>query len=295
MPGEIAALGSALIWAGTSLLFTAAGKIVSPVATNAFKTVAATLLFAIVLLIRDGLPWDASLERGDVLLLAGSGLLGLSLGDSFLFLGYQILGTRRAMLVTSLHPVVGALGAWVLLDETLGLRAVAGMALALGGVALVIADRMGTLLPADRARLRLGVLLCLLAAVGQAGGALLAKSALARADAFGATQVRVCAGALGLLVFSVLRGETGSWTAGLRQRAVLWRVSVASFFGPFLAIWFMLFALKNASTGVVLTLLAMSPIWLLPLGWIFQGDRPTGREMLGALVAVGGIAVLLVR
>jgi drug/metabolite transporter (DMT)-like permease len=293
--GELAALGSALIWAGTSLLFTAAGRVASPVATNAFKTVAATLLFAAVLWVRDGLPWDATLQGRDVLLLAGSGLLGLSLGDSLLFMGYQILGTRRAMLVTSLHPVVGALGAWALLGEVLGWQACLGMALALAGVGLVIGDRMGSLLPADRAHLRLGVLLCVGAAVGQAGGALLAKAALARADAFGATQVRVFAGALGLLLFSVLRGETGRWTAGLRRREVLWRVSVASVFGPFLAIWFMLFALKNASTGVVLTLLAMSPIWLLPLGWAFQGDRPTRREVAGAFAAVGGIAVLLMR
>ena len=293
--GELAALGSAFLWACTSLLFTTAGRHVSPVATNAFKTVAASLLFAVALWIRDGLPFDATLQPRDIWLLAGSGVLGLTLGDSLLFLGYQILGTRRAMLVTSLYPIFGAVGAWLVLGEGMGLRPVVGMLVALAGVGFVILEKVGAVPPEGRRHFRLGILLCIGAAVGQAGGALLAKSALARADAFGATQIRVLSAALALIVFALLRGHLQQWVRGLSHPPVLWRVSVASFFGPFVAIFFMLYALKNASTGVVLTLLSMSPVFLLPLGAVLQHDRVTWRETVGALVALGGIALLVWR
>ena len=87
----------------------------------------------------------------------------------------------------------------------------------------------------------------------------------------------------------------GGWLRQLSQREVLWRIGVASLFGPFVAVGLMVYGLQNAPTGVVLTLLSLSPVWLLPLGAIFQRDVPSGRETLGACIAVGGVAVLLLR
>jgi drug/metabolite transporter (DMT)-like permease len=291
-PGPAAALGAALIWAFTSILFTAAGRNVVPAATNLFKTAAATLLFALALLIRDGLPWDASLHAREVGLLALSGLAGLALGDSFLFAGYQILGTRRAMLVQSIHPVFGTLLAILFFREWPTVLQFLGIVVVLVAVGLVLGDRAPRR-QLDPARRRKGILLCLFAAVGQATGAMLAKEALLTSDAFGATQIRVAGGALGLVLFALLRGELRGWIRGLAQPAVLWRVSAASVLGPFLAIFLMLYALQNAPAGVTLTLLATAPVWLLPLGAVLQKDTPTRQETFGVVLAVVGIAVLL--
>ena len=293
--GEFAALGAALLWACTSLLFTTTGRWVSPVATNLFKTVAATTLFAAFLLFRHGVPYDPRLSGEQVLMLGLSGILGLTVGDSLLYLGYQILGTRRAMLVQSMHPLLGTLAAWLLFSETLGGRAWLGIALALLGAGIVIADRVGVLPVGERGRVRTGVLLCLGAAAGQAAGALCAKAALVGADPFGATQVRVGVGALALVILALAQRKLTLWTRGLAQPRVLWRLSIASVLGPFLAIWLMLIALQRAPMGIALTLLSMAPLWLLPLGAIFQRDLPSAREIFGALLATAGIAVLLLR
>jgi drug/metabolite transporter (DMT)-like permease len=293
--GELAALSAALLWAVTAVLFTAAGRIAPPLATNLFKTAGATLLFAAGLLWSQGHPFDPTISAQDLLLLATSGLLGLTLGDSLLFLGYQILGSRRAMLVQALNPIFGALGAGWLLDERLGLQAWLGMLIALAGTGLVIADQMGALPANRRAQVGRGVWICLGAGLGQAAGALLGKAALERVEPFAATQVRVAAGALGLLVWAVLRGQLGQWSRLLRLRPVLWRVSVATVLGPFLGIWLMMVALKLAPTGIALTLMSMSTIWLLPLGAALQRDIPSLRESLGAVVAIVGIAILLMR
>jgi len=150
--------------------------------------------------------------------------------------------------------------------------------------------RMRTIDPAKRQR---GLIYCLIAALGQASGAMLAKEALQGADAFGATQIRVLGGALALVAFALIRRELMAWIKGLAQPQVLWRVSAASVLGPFVAVFFMLYALQNAPAGVALTLLATAPVWLLPLGAIFQKDHPSRQEVLGVMVAVAGIAVLL--
>jgi drug/metabolite transporter (DMT)-like permease len=265
---------------------------VVPVATNLFKTAAATLLFAVALFFRDGLPYDPDLDLRQIVLLTLSGIVGLGIGDSFLFAGYQLLGTRRAMLVQSTHPIFGTALAVLIFNELPTLLQLLGITVVLAGVTLVLADghRRRTIDPAHRRR---GVIYCLIAALGQAVGAMMAKEALFEADAFGATQIRVLGGAVGLLAFALIRRELGSWVRGLLQREVLWRVSAASVLGPFIAVFLMLYALQNAPAGVVLTLLATAPVWLLPLGAIFQKDPPSRQETIGVLVAVAGIAVLL--
>jgi len=291
--GELAALSTGFIWACTSILFTTAGRSVSPVATNLFKTSAATVLFALVLLVRDGVLFDASLGLHRVTMLGLSGVFGFALGDSLLFTAYQYIGTRRALLVMGLNPLLGAWWAWVLLGEHLRPADAVGMALALGGTGLVIHTGMRALPREGHGRMWKGVAMGLGAAVGQASGALAAKAVLEGVDTFAATEIRVAAGALSLVIFALVRGVFLEWARGLVVQHVLWRVALASVSGPFVGVWMMIYGLQNAPTGVVLTLLSLSPVWLLPLGSIFQKDVPSPRECLGAVVAVGGVALLL--
>lgn len=291
--GELAALSTGLIWAGTSILFTTAGRSVSPVATNLFKTSLASVLFALVLLARDGVPFDASLGWYRAGMLGLSGLLGFAVGDSLLFTGYQYIGTRRALLVMGLNPLLGVWWAWMLLGETLGPMDFVGMGLALGGTAMVIQAGMRAMPRDGHGRMLRGVAMGLGSAVCQASGALSAKSVLEGVDTFAATEVRVFAGAISLIGYALLRGELLGWIRGLIARKVLWRVVLGSVCGPFVGVWMMIYGLQHAATGIVLTLLSLSPVWLLPLGALLQNDVPSRRETFGALVAVGGVAVLL--
>jgi len=313
--GELAALGAAIIWASTAIVFTSAGRIATPTATNTFKTVAAVFLFGAVLIARDGVPWGRGVAPFDVALLAVSGLFGLSIGDSLLFRGFITLGTRRAMLVFSLNPVIGALGGFLFLGERLSATGIAGMAIALSGIALVVGEKRraapdglthppvpdhGAPPPAEKGFIgrhatAAGVLFSLGGAAGQAIGALLAKPSLARVDTLAATQIRATAGALGLLLFALLGGQLAHWTRLIVRGRILLRLCIASLFGPFLGLFLMVLSIDRAPTGIALTLLSTTPIWLLPLGAWFQKDRPTRREGIGAVIALAGTALLLLR
>lgn len=299
---EAAALAASFIWAFTSIAFTHAGARVSPVGVNATKTCIAALLFAAAVTARFGRPWDPAMAAGDAAILTASGLLGLTAGDSLLFRAFQLLGTRRATLVFSLNPVLGAVGGVLLLGETMSARAWAGMALALGGIALVVLEdrergaRAGEAGHAAAARRRAlhGALLAFGGAAGQAIGALLAREALARTDTLAATMVRVASGGAGLLLLGAAGRRLGTWRRGFGAHG-LWPLMLASsLFGPFLGIFLMFYSLAHSgSTGVTLTLLSMTPLWLLPLGWWVQGDRVTRREAAGAALALGGVWLLV--
>jgi len=309
--GEIAALGAAVIWATTSIVFTSAGRAASPVAVNGFKTLMGTLLFAAALLLRDGCAIGRGISSEDAALLALSGFIGLSIGDSFLFRAFVTLGTRRAMLVFSLNPAIGALGGYLFLGERLGALALAGMAVALGGVALVIGEKRRAapdgLTPATnglepparslvaRHVVLFGVLYAIGAALGQATGALIIKSSLQRVDTLSATGIRMAAGAAGLLLIGGMTGRLRRWTGLLVRGRMMARMLAASVMGPFIGVYLMVVSIDRAPTGIALTLLSTTPIWLLPLGAWFQDDRPSAKEIAGAFIAILGVGLLMLR
>lgn len=292
--GELAALGCALLWATTAILFTAAGRHAPPIATNLFKTVAASLLFLAVGWVWRGTPWPSGMSGSDFGLLVLSGLAGLTLADSCLLLGFQVMGTRMSNLLMSGAPILGALGGWVLLDERLSLAGWGGMLVALTGLGLVVSDR-GQRVGLGGRRLAWGLALGFGAAAGPAAGAILAKPVLERVSTLEVTQVRVATGAVGLLLYGVARRQLGLWRQTLFLPPVLWRLVLASILGPFAGIWLMITALDRIPTGIAMTLIGTSPLWLLPLGAWLQRDPPSSREILGAMVAVTGVAILLLR
>jgi drug/metabolite transporter (DMT)-like permease len=132
--GEAAALTTAVSWAGSSLLFTAASRRQGAAELNLVRLVGATVLLGAAVAVTSG---SFAVPSGQTAALVLSGLIGLSIGDLALFNGMRILGPRRAMLLMSLAPVGTGLLMVPLLGETLGLIGVAGMAVTIGGVGWV--------------------------------------------------------------------------------------------------------------------------------------------------------------
>ena len=106
-----------------------------------------------------------------------SGIIGLVIGDAFLFQAFVWIGPRLSMLMLSLAPVIAALVAWVFLGETLSAAQIIGILLVLFGIAWVVLERNGKQRRENRDYFR-GILFGLGAATGQALGLVLAKNGL---------------------------------------------------------------------------------------------------------------------
>ena len=65
-------------------------------------------------------------------------------------------------------------------------------------------------------------------------------------------------------------------------------------FGPFLGVWMSLVATDNAPVGVAQTLCSLTPLFLVPLAALIYKERISPRAALGAIMAVGGAALLFV-
>ena len=294
--GELAALGTAVCWAAGSNLFAAAGSRMGSVVLNRLRiTVAAGFLAASLLLVR-GSPWPTWATSLQIGLLAASGLIGFVFGDNNYFRSLVILGPGRAALIASLAPVVTAILGVPVLGETLGPRAVLGMALTLGGLAWVVTGRDRLREPHAEGSVVTGVVAGVLGALGQGGGYVISKLALRDGlDPLSATVIRVFAAtAFVWIVALVARRATHTFDALRDRRAAAFMVGGA-FCGPFLGVTLSLVALQYAEAAVAASITAVYPILTLLLSSRFHGEAITPRAVGGALLAVAGVVVLFTR
>jgi drug/metabolite transporter (DMT)-like permease len=95
-----------------------------------------------------------------------------------------------------------------------------------------------------------------------------------------------------LLIFSFL-GWWGRVAAACRDVTALGYSASGAFFGPFVGVSLSLVAVAHTVSGVAATLMAMTPIFVIPIVYLVRGERVGVGGIGGALVAVGGAALLL--
>lgn len=69
----------------------------------------------------------------------------------------------------------------------------------------------------------------------------------------------------------------------------------ASIGGSYLGVWTSVVAADRAPLAVAQTLCALPPVFILPLAGLVYKEHISIRAVLGAAIAVGGVALLFVR
>lgn len=231
-----------------------------------------------------------------------SGLIGFGLGDLALYQAYPILKARLAMvLVHCLAAPMAAAIEWQWLGTVLTHFQIACIILTLAGVATALAPSDHLHIP--RRLLWKGILLGSMAAAGQAIGAVLSRKAYAVAGAEGveidgltAAYQRIWGGVL-------IAGLTYGWVrlqqAGKPREPWLTRMRgnwhwllLNGIAGPALGVGCFQWALATTPTGIVLPIVALTPLAIVPFSRMFEGERPTRRSLFGGAIAVLGVVGL---
>ena len=293
--GELAALGTSVLWTLTYVQFTLAVRVVGPARLNRLRLLVAIVLLLIVhtIVYRTPIPLDAEAARWGWLIL--SGIVGFAISDALLFSALLHLGAHRTSLVMALIPVVSTLLAWGFFGERLTWIQVVAAFVTVVGIALVVSAR-----PAERReggpqrRALAGVLFALGAVGAQSLRYILSKQGMSGGYPELSTNViQILAATIAAWLPAVLSGAWRSTFAHpFTRRAALATVGGATT-GPFLGVPFSLVALARAQVGIASTLMALSPVLLLPFSR-FVLKEPIGvRAVAGTALAVGGVAVLL--
>ncbi len=291
--GGIAALGTACLWALTYLQFTVAVRVIGPSRLNRLRLTVALLALVIAhsIVYRTPIPLDADLLRWGWLLL--SGVIGFAISDALLFRALLHVGAHRTSLVMALIPIVSALLAWRLFGERLTPVQVAGAGITVVGIVAVISDRRRSELHREGA-FAAGILFALGAVVAQSMRYILSVQGMRGGYPVLSTNLMQILAATGAIWIAALVGRTwrGTFAAPFDRRAAFATVG-GSVTGPFLGVTLSLVALARAPVGVASTLMAIVPVLLLPVArWGFR-EAIGPRAVVGTLLAVGGVAMLL--
>ena len=278
-----------MCWSATGLFFAEAARRIGALRVNLLRLPLALGLLSLALA-ATGASFT-SLNRTSALYLAVSGVVGLVIGDLALFEAMRRIGPRLSFLIMSLAPISASLAGLLLLDEQPGRLALLGIAVTLGGVIWVVGERHEGEPRGSHGAV--GVALAMVGAVCQGVGLVLAKVGMAgEVPPLAATWVRMGTATAVIWVLTALTGRVrGLGVADATSRAWLPIVGGA-FFGPFLGVWLSLVAARLTDVGIAATIMATTPVLVIPILMLTERYRPTVRALVGTAVTVAGVALL---
>ena len=292
LAGQAACLSAALLWAIAVSLFRRPIEKYGAPTVNLAKCLVATLLQCITvwaLGLGDTL-WSA--PAGGVALLAASGVVGLTLGDTALFGAVARIGVHRSLLLQTLSPLFAAIIAYLWLGERTTMQQAAGALLILAGIALVVAPRGAGEISKAASGAGWGLLLGLIAAFGQGSGLVLAKVGMGEIHILAASCLRLGAAAIGLALIGLLAGRFGRLRKLSLDRPALGRTLPAIFLGTYLALFLMMAGIAHAPAAVAAVLLATPPVFSLFIEAYVDKQPIRLNGLAGTLLAVAGVALL---
>ncbi len=292
---EIAGLLAALCWAVAGLVFSRIPA--SAGALNLGKNICGTAILLAVIFTRPG-GGSALADLGiePLLWLTASAIVGLVIGDRSYFRSLQILGPRRAMILSTLTPVFAAAVGWFLLAEVLDGVELLAIGVTLAGVMVVIRERSPApkvLAGEGESRPIEGLLHGVNGALCQAVGTALAKLGMEGVTPLEASLVRLSIAAVIGLGIAFLIGRARPWARQLTAPGIPARILFASSIGTFLGIWMSLIAIGALPVAIANTQTATTPIFITVLVALLLRERVSPRAWIGTAVAMGGVALLL--
>jgi len=250
--------------------------------------------------------WPDSLHRTTFAWLFVSGIVGFGLGDIALFYAFERIGARLAILMTlCLAPIFAAAVEFLWLGNALYTHQWIAVGIILFGVALSIhpnktgrnTHRQGDFTP--------GIIAGMIAGFGQGCGAVISRRAQQAEELIGieinglseAFQ-RVLAGFVVVAIVFAIRRPTRPPAKiiddrpRLSPRHLTYWIIGSALFGPVIGVSCFQWALQSMESALVLSVVATTPILLIPMTWYLDGEYPPLKTLIGAIIAVQGVIYL---
>lgn len=244
-----------------------------------------------------------------------SGVVGFGFGDIGLFYALPRLGSRLTLLMTQcLAAPIAGVTEWAWMGTRLSITQVLAIAVILLGIIIALAP--GKLKHSGMRNFAIGIGFGLVAAFGQGWGGVLSRKAYMDAFAVGNwTEVNS-------VMESIVMGATSGY-----QRLIGGVLVIGSFYflslavkslrtvprhphdkesrgkkfyfvfltaasGPILGITCFQWAMATTPSAIVQSIVAMTPLVVMPMSWFLEGDRPGKRAIIGSVISVVGVLLL---
>jgi len=273
-----AAAVTVVLWASAFVAIRSAGGHFAPGALAFGRLLVASLALGVVWLLRGG-GWPPRAAWPGIL---GSGVLWFGLYMITLNWGEREVDAGTAAMVVTIGPIlIALLGGW-LLREGFPRRLGAGMAVSLAGAIVVGISESG-----GGRNSVIGVVLCVVAAVGYAAGVVFQKPALRHGSAVQVTTFGCLAGTVACLPFA---GQFGSQLGSAPVSATL-NVVYLGLFPTTLGFTTWAYALARTTSGKMGATTYAIPGLVVVMSWLILGQVPRWLTMAGGTLCLAGVAV----
>ena len=289
------ALLAAFSWSISSLISADITRILGGIGFNRLR-----LIFVSIMLLSYATfqkTWDTiNIEYLNVIIV--SGVIGIFLGDTLLFMALKRIGPRRNNILFSLAAPFTVILNILALQQKMSLIEITGCILVFIGVVVAISygnsknnNHRWELIEGS---IKIGILFGILAALCQSIGLIMMKPILDQgADPIASAAIRCTISALLLSLTYIsksnLIGSNINFTT-----STIFKTIISGFLGMALGMSLLLIALQKADAGIVATLSSTSPIMILFLLWIITKKIPSIGAWIGTIIAIIGTGLIFI-
>ena len=286
---------AALCWAVASLISADVTRKIGGLAFNRLR-----LFFVSIMLIGYTFYLDTwnTINHEFLFTILFSGIIGIFLGDTLLFIALQKIGPRRNNILFSLAAPFTVILNIIFLNEIMSTINLIGCIIVFCGVVVAIAygnsKDKNHRWEVVEGNIYLGVSLGIGAALCQAIGLIMMKPILTMgADPIASAALRTAISFVFLAFTFFLNYKIFNTKTNLSVKIVGQSI-LSGFLGMALGMSLLLIALKYADAGIVATLSSTSPIMILFLIWLLTKKIPTIGAWIGTLLAIIGSGLIFI-
>lgn len=298
MIGELAALGAAICWTISAVLYKKALLNTKPISANILRCTCTSMVLIVCLAVFGKIGVLTSLPVYAAILTSVSGMIGLGFGDTLYMISLKLIGVARAVPITCTYPLFSILLAIFLQKETVTSYVALGAVAIVLGIWLLSREEKTDLNELRRRDLVKGVASALATAVIWSVSISLINMAVALSEtsnldyALAINTLRILATAVFLLACAPIIDRKFSFLK--MQKGTLF----ALIFGGIVALalgWFLLtvsFLYLQESQAVPIS--STSPLFAALAGIIFLRERVTAKIVAGSVIIVIGIFLIFI-
>lgn len=254
-----------------SIVFTSFSHRVSVIWVNYFKASVATIAFLVFALLTGNfyLPTQTS-----SLLLMFSGIIGLCIGDMFLFKSFTTLGPGRTLILFSFHPLFTGVASYFLFGQGLNIQQFLAILTMVGCLYILGKENMDK----NKSWAIGPLLIALLAIILDATGVIFTRLAFEQDPNIHTSMANLIRAASCTVVFTL-------WTSYRPIKLVSkfkamspkykTAITVGTIFGTFISLLLHLNALKYGHLATISAIAATGPIWAAGFEFAFFKQKPS--------------------
>ena len=293
--GEILSLGSAITWGISVSLFKIIGNSVSPYILNPLKNTIGTILFVLTVLLISDVSAINNLSTDESLILALSGIIGITIADVLFLISLNILGTSRSAIINTIYSPMVIMLAYFILDESLTFADVIGGLMILLSILYLSFNQEKS----NINNLNKGLLIGILAYSLMALGIIMVKPILNRFSNSIEMQ-------LWIIVFRLIPGTLLSYVAMsfmIKKKEIILQLSnkkiwpiilLGSFLGTYVGFAMWVIGMAKTSASIASILNQTSTIFIAFFGWLILKETFSRKMMICFFISIIGAFIIII-